>query len=177
MTSPTIIDSLVNSIERFGISQNENRFNSELDDLMGKMGTVNIHEIEHEEIEWEHLKNNYSKLKYLYEIVNYYNVPTEGKFIQSLSLFMESIDAKSQFYLREIDWINSDPSIKTEAICIKDLFGKSLNENDPIDKMNSVLQAYKILIPIIETYRNESSTTKLDPAFLETFRTPKRLKK
>jgi hypothetical protein len=61
MTSPTIIDSLVNSIERFGISQNETRFNSELDDLMGTMGTVNIHEIEPEEIEWENLKNNYSK--------------------------------------------------------------------------------------------------------------------
>ena len=167
---PNIIDALSESIQRFGITRNEKTFDEQLDFIISKM---NNKELLDDDEDWKVLQTNYSKLKYLYEIINFYNVPTSGKFIESLKIFMETIDRKNQYYLREINWY-SDTS--TNALLIKENIEASLNTTDPIIKMDIVLKAYQILIPIIENARNEKCNLHVEFEFVEQFST-KRQKK
>jgi len=164
---PSIIDSLVDSVQRFGFSLNEKKLDSELDLLMLRMDNVQV-DMESEE-EWEDLQSNYSKLKYLYELINFYNLPTEGKFINSLEKFMEKIDKKTQHYLREIDWTDSHPELRTRSMMIKDLFEESLSLNDPVLKLKSVLNAYHIFVPIVEEIRDEKHESIIETEFFDEF--------
>jgi hypothetical protein len=167
----SVIDALTESIHRFVLGQNEKSFENDLDFIMSKMDNI---EIEDTDQHWEDLQKNYSKLRYLYEVINFYHLPTSIKFIQSLKLFMESIDKKTQIYLREIDWYENEPDLLEESMEIKKCLDCSLNENDPIKKLHFVLKAYKILVPIVEDIRNEKCESDLDDDFLETFEPPKK---
>lgn len=166
----TIINALTISISEFGISRNEYNFNNDLDSIMDKLKHTNITEInENEEADkrWNVLKSNYSKLKYLYELINFYNLPTEGRFIQSLSIFMESIDKKTQDYLKNIDW-NERP----EDLVVKKHFDNSININNPVLKLNEIIKGYNILIPIVENVRMEKCDSQVESCFIEMFEPP-----
>jgi len=171
-----VIDELSNSIRKFGVSRNENRFDTELNYIMDKMNNVGIFsETECIEIEWVHLKSNYSKIKYLYETINFYHIPDGGKFISSLKRFMEFIDNKTQDYLSKICWESSSEDIIEDTNRVKEYFYESLNENDPVKKLSIVVRAYQILVPIVEGFRNEKCEQPVEIDFLENFeRSPKR---
>ena len=167
-----MIDALSESIQRFGISKNKTDFDDQLDFIMTKMKKI---EIELTDEHWVTLKSNYSKLKYLNEIINCYGKEyrdTKGKFIQSLTVFMESIDKTTQYYLREINWSTPELEFKDESAIIQNYFYESLNQNDPILKLSNIVKAYNILIPIVENIRNEFSEVFLEPDFLELFQPP-----
>lgn len=167
---PNVIDSLSESIRKFAVTSDKERFDDELDFIMGKMKTVEIDEESDEQ--WDALRVNYTRLKYLNEIINHFNLPTEGKFIESIKKFMDSIDKKTLYYLQEINWYNSEPDIFKESMEIKDHLEASLNENDPFKRLNSVVKGYKILVSIVEDMRNEKCEAELDPSFLDEFAPP-----
>jgi len=166
---PKTIDALCNSIQRFGVTQNENVFDFELNDIMSKMN------ITEENDHWEDLQKNYSKLKYLSELINFYNLPSS--FRKNLSIFMESIDTKTQYYLSEINWSNSDPDIKDDALRIKEFLEMSLNQNDSYEKLETVIKAYQILVPMIESFVGENCKELLDQEFLSRFEPPAKRQK
>jgi len=167
-----IVDALTMSICKFGISQNQEQFDDDIDCLMSKMNQVELSPDDVDQ-QWELLKSNYSKLKYLSELINFYHLPTEGKFSDSLKVFMESIDKKTQIYLKEIDWFNCEPEFKQESAAIKTFLDDSLNQNDPVLKLSSVVKAYEVLVPIIEDMRNEEPCiTEIEPSFIELFEQP-----
>jgi len=166
---PKTIDALCNSIQRFGVTQNENVFDFELNDIMSKMN------ITEENDHWEDLQKNYSKLKYLSELINFYNLPSS--FRKNLSVFMESIDTKTQYYLSEINWSNSDPDIKDDALRIKEFLEMSLNQNDSYEKLETVIKAYQILVPMIESFVGENCKELLDQEFLSRFEPPAKRQK
>ena len=168
---PNIIDALSESVQRFGITRNKKSFDEQLDFIVLKMNTLND-----DDEDWKILQTNYSKLKYLYEIINFYNLPTSGKFIESLKLFMETIDKKNQYYLREINWCESDIDIGEKVLSIKENIEASLNITDPIIKLDIVLKTYQILIPIVENVRNEKCNLHVEREFIKQF-SPKRQKK
>lgn len=168
---PDVIDNLSESIRTFAITSNQERFDNELDFIMNKMNTVEI-DTEDSDEQWDTLRLNYSRLKYLNETVNHFNLPTEGKFIESIKRFMDSIDKKTLFYLREINWYSSEPSIFKESMEIKENLEASLNENDPFKRLTSVVNAYKILVDIVEDMRNEKCECALDLDFLNEFAPP-----
>jgi len=163
----SIIDSLTQSIQKFGIYKNEDVFDDELVMLMRRMDSVEISD--NLDQNWEILQQNYSKLIYLHEMINFYYLPEKSKFIESLTMFMESIDRKTQYYLNQIDWYNAEPEFQKKSTEIHKLFTDSLNQNNPIIKLKSILKAYEILIPVIEDLRNEKCEHYLDYDFLETF--------
>ena len=111
------------------------------------------------ETEWNELSQTYLKLRYLKE--------NGGIDLNTLKYFLESIDHKTQLYLRNIKWkCNEDPELDEECRRIEENFERSLNINDPIEKLNALITAYSILIPVLEDIRNEPATQILDPNFI-----------
>jgi hypothetical protein len=164
MRFSSVIEAITQSIQKFGIIRNETVFESELDFIVSKMETVKV-EVEDN---WDILQSNYSKLKYLSELINFYNLPTDGKFVESFSKFMESTDKQTKYYLKEVIWDYED-DYKEETSLIKEILEYSVNQTDNFEKLNSVLAAYKILVNIVEDIRGEKCETILDDDFLETF--------
>ena len=164
----SVIDALTDRLQRFGVTQDENYLDIELDYIVNKMTCVKV-EVDDK---WDILQENYSKLKYLYELVNFYNMPTEGKFIKSLEKFMEKIDKQNQFYLREIDWDCDYIDFKIECSIIKKSIEKSLQRNNVFKKLADVLKAYEILVCVVEDIRGEQCEVFVEPEWLEHFERP-----
>jgi hypothetical protein len=90
---------------------------------------------------------------------------------------MDSIDKKTIYYLQEINWYASEPDFLEDSMKIRGYFEESLNENDPIKRLNSVVKGYKILVAIVEDMRNEKCEAELDPSFLDEFAPPRKRSK
>ena len=160
-----VIDALTDTVHRFGVTQNTTNFDLELDYIVGKMSSVEIETDDN----WLTLKDNYSKLKYLNELVNFYNIPSESLFIKSLEKFMEIIDTQNQSYLREIDWNNDYADFRIEASIVKKCIKSSLQRNDIFQKLEDVLKAYEILVCVIEDIRGEKFEYFVESLFMEQF--------
>jgi hypothetical protein len=169
---PCIIDELSESIRKFAIKKNEKEYANEMDILMDKMNSIDLSHDSNKN--WKVLKVNYSKLKYLYELINFYHFENQEKFSKSLDRFMETIDNTTQSYLNDINWDEPLEEYIEETNSIKKYFDESLNENESIKKLKIVLKAYEILVPMVEEFRNEKYQTEIDPDFLETFEQPKK---
>jgi hypothetical protein len=153
------MDLLIKSIEHFAISQNEKTFDSCLDEIIFRVNNLYTAD---SEFEWETLRENYSKIKYLNEVLNFYYVPQTKKLIQLIGVFMDSVDKVTQMYLQEIDW-DENPTIQGYLL-------DSLNANNPLHKLGCVIKAYQLLVPLIEGYRNETFIPKInDQNFIKIF--------
>jgi uncharacterized UPF0160 family protein len=153
------MDSLIKSIKKFSITNNSDEFEKSLDSVIDKMEYLKTEE----NCEWELLKLNYSKLRYLNHTLGKSNLTLESnkKFLFSLSRFMEYIDKTTQCYLEKVDW-ESQNECPDKAKIIYTHFVKSLDENDSIKKMKEILNAYAVLVPIIEDMNNDKFVETID---------------
>ena len=178
MDSGDLLDSLINSISRFGISHETDKFgdeldkfNDDLDSVLTKMQTVDI--LDDPDEQWEILKKNYRKIKYIYELINFHNLHCELKFLESLDKFLVVIDKQTQVYLKKIDWYQSDKEFRIDSIMIRDSLESSLNQNDTVKKIKYIIDAYRILIHIVEDLRNERyDEGPPEESFLDEFERP-----
>jgi hypothetical protein len=162
------MDSLINSLKTFSITNDQDAFEDSMNDLVDKLSKQTIKGDSSDE--WRNLESNYNKLKYLKELISSFDILPQF-FLNPLKVFMESIDSMTQYYLKEIDWYRNDYNITEETSKIHDYLEDSLNNNDPIYKLNSVLAAYSILVPIVEDFRRERcSEVVTDTIFLRTFK-------
>jgi hypothetical protein len=153
------MDLLIESIHRFAITQNENYFDSCLNEIITRISNIYTADAD---FEWYNLRENFSKVKYLNELLNFYNITQNSKLNYLIGIFMESIDRTTQVYLREINW-NSQPVIEKFLM-------DSLNAVDPLQKLDAITRAYNLLVPIVEDLRNEKAEFKInDQEFLKTF--------
>ena len=141
------MDSLLRALETFSVSQTKTE--SEFDEMLSRMETLQTHD---PDAEWDTLTGNYSKIRYLDLMISNYDFPETKIFVDVLHSVLTDIDKKTEYYLSELNW---DDDNKEEYEYIRDLFEKSLNENNPFDKIKMVLEAYDTFIPIIEDYRTE----------------------
>ena len=162
------MDHLIKSIKKFSITNNEQEFDDSLDIVINKMAQLKTNENEH----WELLKDNYSKLRYLNHILFKLNLESHKKFLFSLDRFMEYTDKISQSYLRNVDWDN-ETEYTEESKIIHIHILNSLNQPNAILKMKEILIAYGILVPIIESIRNEKFIEIVDEDFLQEFKRKK----
>jgi hypothetical protein len=169
----SVIDALTDSIQRFGVTRDENTFESQLNFIMSKMDKVVI-EIEDK---WDVLQSNYSKLKYLYELCSFYNMPTEGVFVRSLEFFCESMDKQTQDYLSQIDWDSQESDFRIEGRIIKKCMEKSLQRGNVYEKIADILKAYEILVCIVEDIRGEKYEYYVEPEFVKEFQPPQKRRK
>jgi len=162
------MDDLINSLEKFAISKNEQIFQDSLNDIINKMNNSKI--THNSDKEWVDLTSNYCKLKYLKDLIKSFKTLPDF-FMSPFKVFMESIDSINQYYLREIDWHHSDHDIQEDSLQIQNYLEESISTDDPFYKLNNVLSAYSILIPIIEDIRREKYNESIsDTYFLKTFK-------
>jgi hypothetical protein len=157
------MNKLIESIEKFNVSKNEDNFNKDLDDVIELFDKQEIFDTEYE---WEILCSNYSRLRYIQNIIKYYHIPETEKFLLSIEKFMKKIDKISERYLEKINWDDSDYK---ESFKIKELLEKSLLEKDSILKIKTTLWAYDLLLYIAEDCRGEHYKESIDKEFLEEF--------
>jgi hypothetical protein len=95
---------------------------------------------------------------------------TSTELMESLSKFIDKIDKVNQRYLRSINWnLQEDDDIFKEVKIIEDYLEKSLNLNCPFKKIDMVLNAYKLLVDIVEDISNQKMNDRVDIQFIEEF--------
>ena len=147
------MDSLIESLKKFELGENG------IDDIICKLNNLATADPNYE---WENLIDNYSKLKYLKNMESQLNFSSE--LIKSLNNFMDSIDKINQYYLFHINFDN-------ETRFIEQFLSESLNFNCPFKKLTIVLNAYEMMIPIIESEIDEKHIEKVeDIYFLKIFK-------
>jgi hypothetical protein len=160
------MDDLIKGLKKFKLNQES--FDNVLDESICKLCTLKVTP---EVVEWEKLKSNYSKLRYLNYILESKSINLEShqKFLRALGIFMDYLDSITLIYFREINW-KTEKEFVDQAIIIKEELEKSLNSNDPLKKMKYVLTAYNLLVQIVEKIQNEKFVEFIDDqAFLENF--------
>ena len=193
------MDSLIKSLEVFAINKDEKKFSDNLDVIMGNLTINNLkseisntikedtEEINEEEAneedaerEWEILKSDYSKIKYISQLLNHYHYILPAKFFTLLKVFTDSLDKTTNIYigLMDDDYAsgNCDEELRHCYKKIKKYFQEALETKNDVSKVEKLLKGYDILIPIIEDFRKEKYYDNLDLEFKETYN-PKRLKK
>ena len=151
------MDSLVNAMYSFKITKNQETFDNDLDSLILKIDGLSTSD---PDLEWDTIKSNYSKLRYTNHLIEFYDFKEIKKFVMALSKFLDYIDTINQYYIKQLSWDEEEHSEDFSEIL--DLFTKSLNLNDPFEKLKTILKAYKIFIPIIEVYREEKFVEFID---------------
>lgn len=164
------MDYLIEKLQTFGITKNEKQFNDSINELLNYLS---VHEFDSDQ-EWNNLKRNYSNLKYIKQLLNFYDYRFNTNFHELLTRFLEYIDKNTQVYIKNIDW-DVDDELRDCCLKIRENFEKSLNDNSIDNKIKYILNAYDILIPIVEDYHREKCQEVVDYEFREQF-SPKRLK-
>ena len=143
------MDSLLEKLAVFNITRDEDQFNTDIDDVIDRL---NCNLLEDHDYQWNKICENYSKLKYLDDIIKNYYIPESDKFLVALDRFMATIEKMNLIYIKEIDWHQNE---HPDCLNIKLLLDTSVNEEDPLTKLDLCVKAYSLLVPIIEIIRNE----------------------
>jgi hypothetical protein len=165
------MDDLIKSVKKFSIDNDSQKFDDSLDLVISKMSTLtpdNTHGTD----EWDNLKSNYSKLRYLNYLLTKKSLDLPRKFFQSLDTFLNSMDLTTQYYFATINFEmeSYSPDLLVQTRKVKELLEKSLNCNESLKKMEYILSAYSILVPIAEDINNEKFRDFIDDDhFLENF--------
>lgn len=158
-----------------------------VDSLSESISSMVIIDPEHE---WKTLQENYSKLKYLKQLIKELSEHKYSKYFHNpLVKFMDKIIEVNQYYLKNL---NLDPrkypdtstfnQIDLESLhelitLIRKHLEDSLSTNDPIQKLENTITAYSHLVVLAEDVRGEKITEYLDPRFIDDFNPVKRQKK
>ena len=143
------MDDLLEKLAVFNITRDEEQFDTDIDDIINRMSNDLL--LEHD-YQWIKICENFSKLKYLDNIIKNYYVPESDKFLLALEKFMETIDKMNLVYIKEIDWYQNE---HPDCVEIKRLLDISMGEHDTLARLNLCVRAYALLLPIIENLRNE----------------------
>ena len=143
------MDDLLEKLAVFNITRDEEQFDTDIDDIINRMSNDLLLDRDYQ---WIKICENFSKLKYLDNIIKNYYVPESDKFLLALEKFMETIDKMNLVYIKEIDWYQNE---HPDCVEIKRLLDISMGEHDPLARLNLCVRAYALLLPIIENLRNE----------------------
>lgn len=135
------------SLEKFAITKDEKNFDLSLE-FIDKLSIENDCEQE-----WEILRENFNKIKYIHELINHYDYQLNNKFFDIMTKYIDEIDKSTQYYLKNIEWGDDDDELRWSYDEIVSFFHDSLNTSNVLDKIKILLKAYNILIPIIEDFR------------------------
>ena len=139
------MDELVITLEKFTVTNNKQELEDNLDYVIKQFGKqADLNETDN----WVDLKSNFSKIKYIHSIVKNNTFGYQNLYV-AINLFMKEIDNQNKIYLTQIDWDDN------EVHLIKENLEKSLGNYSSIEKIEYVIKAYSLLIPIIEVMRND----------------------
>jgi nitrogen regulatory protein PII-like uncharacterized protein len=154
------MDEFIQSFQQFSVTNDKEKFEESLEDVICKLNELNDLDAE-----WKTLRSNYSKLKYLHELVEKYYIPDSQTFLRCLEKFLKKLDSVTEYYLDEIDWYDGNGL----HLKIKIQFEKSLQTNDCIEKLKYLMKGYSMLVGVVETIRNETCIENINNEFKEEF--------
>ena len=155
------MDSLLISLNKFNISNNSDALEMELIDIMDKL---NQRILDDSDEEWEIIKENYSKLCCISSLIKEitskstiknFNFFNSEKFNLILTKIGEEIDRANLRYLGSIDWEEAIKIVDCSEQ-IEKLLRKSINNKVNYFKIDYCMDAYRLLIPVIEQFRGET---------------------
>ena len=154
---------LINGLQRFAITKDENNFEKTIDDL-----TINFSNVFdfNPDREWENLKKNYSNIKYISEMLNCYDYELNQNFYKLISKILNCIDLEIQYYIKNIDLPDN----------VKENFDNALNVSDIIKKIEYIVKGYTIIINIVEEIREEKVNNVIDKDLEKSFKLFKKRK-
>ena len=153
------MDSLIHALNTFTVKEGS------LDELISKIESVDIYDPEEE---WVIISTNYSKMRYLSQLITFYSFPETEKFKAALLDVLNEIDKKNSYYLYGLTW--EDSEYESEFNEIKKLLEESLTLTNPFEKLKIIMKSYRIFIPIIEDFRKEKCLDCMeDTLFLHKF--------
>lgn len=144
------MDELLQKLAVFNITRDEKQFDTDIDDIITRLSDQRL---EDHDYQWNKLCENYSKIKYLDNIIKNYYIPESDKFLVAVEKFMQTINKINLIYIKDIDWYQNE---HPDCLNIKSLLDRTVDEYDPLTKLSCCVQAYSLLIPIIENLRNEN---------------------
>ena len=172
------MDSLIVSLEKFAIHKDEKKFENHLDIIMGNLNLNNLKE--DADLEWDLLKSDYSKIRYICQLLNHYHYILPTKFFDLLKIFTDGLDKTTNIYISLMDedtnGENCDEELRHYYKKIKKYFNESLESKNDVGKIELLLKGYDLLVPIIEDFRREKYYDNIDEEFKETYN-PKKMKK
>jgi len=145
------MDLLIKTLENVSLSKED--FDDSLDSVLDQFNQIEIHD---SQLEWESLKENLSKLRYIDNLIKKVNYKLEGKFLKSVEKFMEKIDKNSIYYLRSIDWTNYEYSsyIQDNAPVVREYLENAIKTDNILYRIDYTIYALSVLINIIENITN-----------------------
>jgi hypothetical protein len=156
------MDGLINALSKINVS-----FESSLDDLIAKMEKTDIEG--DTDLNWKELSKNYAKLNYLLILIERHK-PDHPRFFYSLNKFMNELDLVTQRYLKEINFDDIDNEYHQETLEFKDALENSLNTNDNTVKLKYLVEAYSIVVPIVEKLNESKVVLAVEPEFKKQFK-------
>ena len=137
------MDSLIYLLERFVIYEHE--FDKHLGIIFQSRCVRNPPNILTQN-PWNLLQENYSKLKYLDELINFYNIPNIITFAHCLGVVLLHFDTLNKFYIEELN------CSQQEYILLQNSF----TEKDQYKKLKMIVYTYRSLIDFSETKENQN---------------------
>jgi hypothetical protein len=146
------MDDIINRFEKLSTNKDE------IDDLIIKISNIDIYQ----DLEWNKLQKNYSRLKHFKKIVK-----DCTDFQKPFLAFMEKIDQINKYYIKNINldpesYIDNDgynlydiSSIKDIIKIINECLETSINSDNPATKLDYVLIAYSNIILLIDDFSGE----------------------
>jgi len=175
------MEEIINKFEKLATN------NDGIDDLITKISNITI---EDPDLEWSKLQKNYSILKHFKNISrNVDKKHYDAIFKKPFTAFMEKIDQLNQYYLKNV---NLDPESYTETgdynlhdiSSLRDIIkiigaslDKSMNSNNPINKLDYVLIAYSNIILLIQDFHGDKHIKLNDSADFSFYETNQKRRK
>jgi hypothetical protein len=179
------LDNLISSLTNFTIYGDAEIFENDLDDIINKLNKQKIESNENEgpneieeqsDSEWLVLRENYSKIKKLNEIIRFqiheeidtYKTFGNEKFKLILEQVMKEVDDANVHYIHSINWIEAINFLNCSNR-IEYYLNASINTNNLYEKITLCEYAYDLLIPAVEKFRGEKYDYSLinDTEFVE----------
>ena len=121
------------------------------------------------DFEWKSICKDYAKIDFLHKMNQKYN-PDYPKYLNSMNEFLEHLDMKTKYYLREIYWNDSTLEYYLDFYEVKCLFRSSLTERNSFVKMELLYDAYSVIVQIVEEIRRECVSMEVETDFKKQFR-------
>jgi len=123
-------------------------FDMQLDCIVHKMKLSRVDP----DIQWHILKNNYSKLRYMSDLILFNPIRT-AKFFTTLDVFMGQLDKINYYYLHNVRWSCVDLHINQICCKVEILLCQSLTTLDSVQKLQYILDAYSQMVYIAEYFQ------------------------
>jgi hypothetical protein len=143
------MEALIKSIKEVTLNK------TTVDDLVDKLNSFTVLGKRKCEIEYQDFRVNYKKLEEIKNFLIKLSPGEQNTLKIPIEEFLIVIDKKTQYYLQEINWDPVDKDIMYESQKISNLFFKSLNSNNQIEKINYILDAYSLISDIIDDLGNQ----------------------